>query len=165
MGENAWLQHVAPLNLDPDFIAAAGTSHGPKVLADRFAAMIPQRYVDASRDWLQSWFHLADVPRAVVEADSAATMSVVRQCFSAAAIPGVVADEAAVVDVPVLHGYGEVDVSPEPRAEPRFYRRSPDITTLVVPGSGHCHNMASTRHLLWRRVLAWTEHVGRYADG
>jgi pimeloyl-ACP methyl ester carboxylesterase len=92
-------------------------------------------------------------------------MSVVRQCFSAAAIPGVVADEAAVVDVPVLHGYGEVDVSPEPRAEPRFYRRSPDITTLVVPGSGHCHNMASTRHLLWRRVLAWTEHVGRYADG
>jgi pimeloyl-ACP methyl ester carboxylesterase len=73
----------------------------------------------------------------------------------------VVSEEAALVDVPVLLGYGEVDVSPDPSAEARFYQRSTDITTLVVPGSGHCHNMASTRHLLWQPLLEWAERVGR----
>jgi len=158
-------QHVAPLNLDPDFIAAAATAQGRKKLAEQFAGMIPEPYLEASRDWLHSWFHLADVPPAVVEADTATTKSVVPRSFSAAAIPGIVADEAALIEVPVLLGYGAVDVSPEPRAEPRFYRRSPHITTLVVAGSAHCHNMASTRHLLWRQLLAWAEQVGRAADG
>jgi pimeloyl-ACP methyl ester carboxylesterase len=158
-------QHVAPLNLDPDFIAAAATVDGRKMLAEQFASLIPEPYLDASRDWLQSWFHLADVPRAVVEADTVITKSVVPRCFSAAAIPGIVADEAGLIEVPVLLGYGEVDVSPEPRAEPRFFRRSPHITTLVLAASAHCHNMASTRRLLWRQLLAWAEQVGHPPGG
>jgi pimeloyl-ACP methyl ester carboxylesterase len=154
-------QHVAPLNLDPDFIAAAATPHGRKVLADQFASMIPEQYIEASRDQLQGWFHLPDVPPTVVEADTLTTRSVVPRCFSAAAIPGVVTEEAALVDVPVLLGYGEVDVSPDPSTEAQFYARSTDITTLVVPGSGHCHNMASTRHLLWQQLLEWAGRIGR----
>ncbi len=154
-------QHVAPLNLDPDFIAAAATRDGRKVLADQFASMIPDQYAEAPRDFQQSWFHLPDVPPAVVEADNRMTRSVVPRCFSAGAIPGVVCEEAALVDVPVLLGYGEVDVSPDPSAEAQFYPRSTDVTTLVVPGSGHCHNMASTRHLLWRQLLEWAGRIGR----
>jgi pimeloyl-ACP methyl ester carboxylesterase len=154
-------QHVAPLNLDPDFIAAAATPHGREVLADQFAGLIPEPYTEAIRDFQQKWFHLPDVPAAVLEADDRMTRSVVPRCFSAGAIPGVVSEEAALVDVPVLLGYGEVDVSPDPSAEARFYQRSTDITTLVVPGSGHCHNMASTRHLLWQPLLEWAERVGR----
>ncbi|ORW09999.1 alpha/beta hydrolase [Mycobacterium kyorinense] len=149
-------QHVAPLNLDPEFIAAAATPQGRAALIDQFASMIPEPYMDTSRDWLQSWFHLADVPPDVVQADNLTTISVAPQCFSAAAIPGVTADEAALVDVPVFLGYGEMDVSPDPHSEARFYSRSPDVTTFVVPGSAHCHNMASTRHLLWQRLLDWT---------
>ena len=59
----------------------------------------------------------------------------------------------------MLIGYGAVDVSPEPRAEARLYRNSPDITTVVLAGSAHCHNMASSRHQLWRRLLAWAAAV------
>ena len=79
-------------------------------------------------------------------------------------IPGVVAEHAAQIDVPVLIGYGAVDVSPEPRAEARLYRNSPDITTLVLAGSAHCHNMASSRQQLWQRLLTWAETVTRPSE-
>lgn len=149
-------QYVAPLNFDPEFIAAAATPQGRAALIEQFAGMLLEPYMETSRDWLQSWFHLDDVPPDVVRADNLTTISVAPRCFSAAAIPGVTALEAAQVDVPVFLGYGEVDVSPDPHAEAAFYRGSPDVTTFVVPGSAHCHNMATTRHLLWQRLLDWT---------
>lgn len=52
-----------------------------------------------------------------------------------------------------------VDVSPDPRAEAGLYRSCPDITTVVLADSAHCHNMASSRHRLWRRPLEWTATV------
>ena len=58
-----------------------------------------------------------------------------------------------------LVGYGVVDVSPDPRAEAGLYRNSPDITTLVLADSAHCHNMASSRYRLWRRLLDWAAAV------
>ncbi len=108
---------------------------------------------------MQSWFHLADVPADVVAADSVTAKSVVPRVFGTAMIPGVVADHAARIDVPVLIGYGVVDVSPDARAEARLYCNSPDITTVVLADSAHCHNMASSRHRLWRRLLAWAAMV------
>jgi len=50
-------------------------------------------------------------------------------------------------------------VSPDPRAEAGLYCASPDITTVVLTDSAHCHNMASSRHRLWRRLLAWAAVV------
>jgi pimeloyl-ACP methyl ester carboxylesterase len=163
-------QHVAPLNLDPAFIARAASPEGRAALAEEILSALPQPYFEGPREHMSSWFHLADVPADVVEADSVSTKSVVPRVFGTAMIPGVVAEHAAQIDVPVLIGYGAVDVSPEPRAEARLYRNSPDITTVVLAGSAHCHNMASSRHQLWGRLLTWaatvtrpTEHVTRRA--
>jgi len=152
-------QHVAPLNLDPAFIARAATPQGRAAIAGEILAALPQAYFEGPREHLQSWFHLDDVPADVVETDSATTKSVVPRVFGTAMIPGVVAEHAARIDVPVLIGYGVVDVSPEPRAEARLYRSSPDITTVVLAGSAHCHNMASSRQRLWRRLLDWTAAI------
>jgi len=152
-------QHVAPLNLDPAFIARAATSQGRAALAAEILAALPQSYFEGPREHLQSWFHLPDVPADVVETDLGTTKSVVPRVFGTAMIPGVVAEHAAHIDVPVLIGYGAVDVSPEPRAEARLYPSSPDVTTVVLAGSAHCHNMSSSRHQLWRRLLAWTATV------
>jgi pimeloyl-ACP methyl ester carboxylesterase len=149
-------QHVAPLNLDPAFIARAATPQGRAAIAAKILAALPQPYFEGPREHLQSWFHLDDVPAHVIETDSATTKSVVPRVFGTAMVPGVVVEHAAQIDVPVLIGYGVVDVSPEPRAEARLYRNSPDITTVVLPGSAHCHNMASSRQRLWRRLLDWT---------
>lgn len=148
-------QHVAPLNLDPAFVAKATTRQGRRELVEQITAAIPDPYVLTPRGDLQSWFHLPDVPAAVVEHDRATTLSVVPRSFGAGAVPGIAADEAGRIAVPVFLGYGEVDVSPDPDAEADFYRRSPDVTTMVLPSSAHCHNMAATRHQLWERLLSW----------
>jgi hypothetical protein len=71
----------------------------------------------------------------------------------------VVVGEAAAIEVPVLVANGEVDVCPNPRSEPAAYVSSTDITTFVVPRSGHMHNFAGTRHLLWRRIESWAGGV------
>ncbi len=152
-------QHVAPLNLGADFIARAATPQGRATLAREILSALPEPYFEGPREHLQSWFHLADVPADVVAADCVTAASVVPRVFGAAMIPGIVAEHAARVEVPVLLGYGEVDVSPDPRAEAGLYRSSPDITTVVLADSAHCHNMASGRHRLWRRLLTWVETV------
>jgi pimeloyl-ACP methyl ester carboxylesterase len=152
-------QHVAPLNLDPAFIARSATPQGRAVLAEEILSALPQPYFEGPREHMLSWFHLADVPADVVEADSVTTKSVVPRVFGTAMIPGIVAERAAQIEVPVFIGYGAVDVSPDPRAEAGLYRNSPDITTVVLAGSAHCHNMASSRHQLWRRLLAWAAIV------
>ncbi|CDO87669.1 lysophospholipase [Mycobacterium triplex] len=152
-------QYVAPLNLDPAFIARAATADGRKVLAQEILSALPDAYFEGPREHLQSWFHLDDVPADVVAADCVTAKSVVPRIFGTAMIPGVVADHAALIDVPVLLGYGAVDVSPNPRAEAALYSSSPDITTVVVADSAHCHNMASSRLRLWQRLLAWTDVV------
>ncbi len=157
-------QHVAPLNLDPAFIARGATPQGRAALAEEILSALPQPYFEGPRDQMSSWFHLDDVPAAVVEADSLTTKSVVPRIFGTAMIPGVVAERAAQIDVPVLIGYGAVDVSPEPRAEARLYRSSPDITTVVLAGSAHCHNMAASRHRLWARLLTWAATVIHPSD-
>jgi pimeloyl-ACP methyl ester carboxylesterase len=157
-------QHVAPLNLDAAFIARGATPQGRAELAETILSSLPQAYFEGPREYLQSWFHLDDVPADVIEADYTTTKSVVPRVFGLAMIPGVVAEHAAEIDVPVLVGYGAVDVSPDPRAEALLYRSSPDITTVVVAGSAHCHNMASSRHRLWRRVLAWAAAVVAVED-
>lgn len=148
-------QHVAPLNLDVAFIAKAATPQGRTELVEQITAAIPERYIQTPRGDLQSWFHLPDVPPAVVEADHATTLSVVPRRFGAGAVPGITADEAALIEVPVFLGYGAVDVSPDPGAEAAFYGRSPEVTTMLLESSAHCHNMASTRHQLWDRLLSW----------
>jgi pimeloyl-ACP methyl ester carboxylesterase len=152
-------QHVAPLNLETAFIARAATPQGRAELAREILSALPQPYFEGPREHLQSWFHLADVPADVVAADSVTAKSVVPRVFGTAMIPGVVAEHAARIDVPVLVGFGVVDVSPDPRAEASLYRSSPDITTVVLADSAHCHNMASSRHRLWRRLLDWTATV------
>ena len=152
-------QHVAPLNLDPEFIARAATAQGRAELVQQILSALPEPYFEGPREHLQSWFHLADVPADVVAADCVTAKSVVPRVFGTAMIPGVVAEHAAQIDVPVLIGYGVVDVSPDPRAEAGLYRRSPDITTVVVADSAHCHNMASSRQRLWRRLLDWAATV------
>jgi pimeloyl-ACP methyl ester carboxylesterase len=152
-------QHVAPLNLDAAVIVRCATAHGRAEMAAQILSALPQPYFEGPREHLQSWFHLRDVPADVVAADCVTARSVVPRVFGTAMIPGVVAEHAARIDVPVLVGYGVVDVSPDPRAEADLYRSSPDITTVVLADSAHCHNMASSRHRLWRRLLAWAATV------
>jgi pimeloyl-ACP methyl ester carboxylesterase len=157
-------QAVAQLDLPPELVDAAATPEGRAALVEQMAAGMPEPYVTGDRAPLRSWFHLDDVPDEVIAADDAATLTVVpRRCAAASTVPGITADAAGMIDVPVLLAYGEVDVSPEPHAEPAFFSASPDVTLFLLPGSGHCHNLATTRHRLWSRLFAWGETAIRPA--
>jgi pimeloyl-ACP methyl ester carboxylesterase len=111
-------------------------------------------------------FHYDDVPSAIVEADMVGFptrrggtpewgSATVPPCAVSMLSPGVVAPEAAVINVPVFVGVGERDVVPDPLAEPRAYARSRDVTVSVCPRMSHMHNFASTRERFWHRLHSW----------
>jgi pimeloyl-ACP methyl ester carboxylesterase len=151
---------VGPLNLPDDMVAAARSPEGRASLIDQIAGAMPDRYIQGDRADLSPWFHLTDVPADVVERDLATTLTVVpRRAAAGSSVPYVTADAAAEVDVPVFLAYGDVDVSIDPRTEPAAFSRSRDLTLYVLPASGHCHNMASSRALLWDRLALWCESV------
>ncbi|HLZ97861.1 MAG TPA: hypothetical protein VKP66_07905, partial [Steroidobacteraceae bacterium] len=121
-------------------------------------------------------FHWEDVPPDIVNADIVGGYPLRRPPvppFGSASIPpcavtmmspGAIAAEAAAVRVPVFVGVGERDVCPDPRAEPRAYADSPDITLCIVPRMAHMHNFAGTREMLWARLERWIGSVPEPPD-
>ncbi|MDT3442217.1 MULTISPECIES: alpha/beta hydrolase [unclassified Pseudofrankia] len=112
-------------------------------------------------------FHAADEEAELVEADLGSPADALPRWRSAARpaaaasmmAPGVVADDAAAIDVPVLIACGDIDVVPDPWAEPTAYRGSRDVSVCVVPRMCHMHNFARTREVLWDRVAAFARAV------
>jgi pimeloyl-ACP methyl ester carboxylesterase len=76
-------------------------------------------------------------------------------------LPGVMAGEAARIDVPVLLATGERDVCRPPAEEIATFTAATDISVFVVPRSAHMHNFAATRTLLWERLDEFVTHVTR----
>src|SRR5262249_59945350 len=77
--------------------------------------------------------------------------------------PGVVAPEAAAVDVPVLSAFGERDVGGDPKGEPRAFPSAPSVDLYVCPRMGHMHNFAGTRALIFKRIDTWAGWVAAVA--
>ena len=122
-------------------------------------------------------FHFDDVPEDIVAEDMLgypARIGVPVPIWAATHMPGgplfapergplgpnVVTAEAAAITVPVFIANGEIDVCPDPLAEPTAYPKSPDITTMVLPSASHMHNFAGTREILWRRLESWALTIG-----
>ena len=73
-------------------------------------------------------------------------------------LPGNVAAEAARLRVPVLVANGARDpLLTGPRASAEQYPAAAGVATVVLPDTGHNHNVAPTRHLLWRELARWAE--------
>lgn len=111
-------------------------------------------------------FFWSDVPADIVEEDigggwpvrervPAFGSATLPSCSVAMLSPGYVAAEAAAVNCPVFIGLGERDTAREPRREPSAYESSMDITLFVCDQMAHMHNFASTRAMLWDRLVAW----------
>jgi pimeloyl-ACP methyl ester carboxylesterase len=80
-------------------------------------------------------------------------------------LPGVMAAEAARIDVPLLLVTGERDVCRPPAEEIAMLKAATDISVFVVPRAGHMHNFAATRTLLWERLDEFVTHVARTKEG
>jgi alpha-beta hydrolase superfamily lysophospholipase len=118
----------------------------------------------APRELLHALFHAPNVPTDVILADDRAQSRVPVRAASQVTTAGFVRRYAEVIDVPILLGLGDSDVAPDPRAEPRNYPSSRDISLMVIDGSAHCHNFSSARAALWDRIAAWIPTVVGNSD-
>ncbi len=153
-------------------LAVLGFPHGVMDLRGGRASLPTREQVEAAaaagkldapalldRRPLHPLFHWDDVPAAVIEADDAAATPTPGIAGAIGIVPYIGADHAARIDVPVLVGFGERDNARDAWAEVAPYRSAPDVTLVVLPRSGHCHNLASTRTVLWDRLARWIASV------
>jgi alpha-beta hydrolase superfamily lysophospholipase len=106
-------------------------------------------------------FHWEDVPAAVIAADDALNVEVPASIGIDSIRTRIVTEEAGQIEAPVYVCLGERDVSPDPHAEPSYYRSSRDVTLHILPRSGHCQTFASTRREMWDRLDHWSRWVAR----
>jgi pimeloyl-ACP methyl ester carboxylesterase len=111
-------------------------------------------YERVNRALISSTFHWEDVSPQALAADEAMSTAFL-SIMAWEARHAHTAQEAAAIQTPVFLAFGERDVSPDPWAEPAFYRSSPDITLYRLPRTAHCHNFAPLRRRLWDRLDAW----------
>jgi pimeloyl-ACP methyl ester carboxylesterase len=74
--------------------------------------------------------------------------------------PGYAAPWAERITCPVFLGFGDADVSADPRREPTGYPRSRHITVATFPDMAHMHNFADTREQLWEALDDWLPRRG-----
>ena len=106
---------------------------------------------------LRHHFYWDDVPPEVIAADDLSNTDIPGVCGLLSVVPFIASDHAGRVTCPVFIGLGERDSTPDHHNEPRAYYSSDDITLYLLPKSGHCHNMANTRHQMWDRLARWVE--------
>jgi pimeloyl-ACP methyl ester carboxylesterase len=104
---------------------------------------------------LHEGFHWDDVPADVIAFDDTLRVEVPYVLSMESISTGIVSADAGRIDVPVYICLGERDVSPDPYAEPSYYKASPYVTLHILPRSGHCQNFASTRTEMYDRIDRW----------
>ena len=50
-------------------------------------------------------------------------------------------------------------MSPSPHTEVAAYSGSDDVRLVVLSGSAHCHNTATTRQVLWETLAGWVADI------
>lgn len=112
-------------------------------------------YALRDRALLRETFHWDDVPDDVIAFDDSLVVEVPYVLSAQATMTGIVTADAATIGVPIYINLAERDVSPDPHAEPGYYRASRDITLHILPRSGHCQNFANTRLEMFDRIDHW----------
>jgi pimeloyl-ACP methyl ester carboxylesterase len=115
----------------------------------------PDGYYTMNRSLLRSQFHFDDVPDDVIMADDAQATVLPRAALHTVAATPTGRPLASTVDVPIFQGWGERDNSPDPHSDGAYFGSCTDYTLYVLPRSGHCHNLATTRAAMWDRLVAW----------
>jgi alpha-beta hydrolase superfamily lysophospholipase len=72
-----------------------------------------------------------------------------------AMLPGMIAADAAAIDVPILIALGDSDLHGDPHRTPAAYPGSPDITLLVLRDTRHNHFLYPSRTAFFDRVARW----------
>ena len=113
----------------------------------------------ADRKPLQHHFYWEDVPADVIAADELTNTPLPGVTGPLSIVPFIATDHAGRIECPVFLGLGERDSTTGHHEEPRAYTACRDLSLFVLPGSAHCHNTATTRQLLWNRLVRWIDDL------
>ena len=72
-----------------------------------------------------------------------------------ALIPGSMKPELDRIDVPTFIAFGDHDIAGDIAALPGQLPECTDLTLITLKDTGHNHNHADSRVLLWRRLIGW----------
>jgi hypothetical protein len=148
---------VAPVGWTNQVMELGEPFEPPTLPADAPPA---SRYVVVERGTLQRrLFYWPDIPESLISYDERCATVIPITLLGEIMRPRTVATYAGAITAPVFLAFGVRDNCKDPHREPTTYPACPDITLYILPQSGHCHNFASSRVLLWKRLLAWTTCV------
>ena len=100
-------------------------------------------------------FGRAKVERKAVEALAPARDRLLPQVATLVLIPGSIASDCGGIDVPVFLALGDLDFCGPPHDIPASFPKSPDVTLLILPETGHTHFIFPSRVTLFRRLHDW----------
>jgi alpha-beta hydrolase superfamily lysophospholipase len=137
------------------------TSGEPVVLnaIELAAQAVPEGEPHPLLRWIEWGFYGGESDPSTFEDPERWTTSVYPAVVGSVTTPGVIAQEAAAVRVPVLLAVGEIDTVADLSAEVFAYQSTTDIELFVCPRMGHMHNFAPTAELLWHRIDRWGSWV------
>ena len=113
-------------------------------------------YHGAPRRFFSGIFHVAGVADDLVAYDEKECETLISRVAGVDGMtPGYAAPWAERITCPVFLGFGDSDVSSDPRREPTGYPGSRHITVATFPDMAHMHNFADTREQLWQALHRW----------
>ncbi len=124
--------------------------------------MPPEPYVDYAENDRAAQrynFYWDDVPEAVIRYDDTMAVPTPTRIGLDSIRLDIIKDDAAAIDVPVLFGNSERDVSPDPQGEAARFPRCTDFTMYLLPRAAHCQTYAGTRTVFWDRLHSWSRSI------
>lgn len=110
-------------------------------------------------------FCLPDTDPAGLAALVAAATNVLPLPGTLSLLPGNISDYIRQITVPVFLGGGDHEPWHQAAELVPAFQSSADITFYTLVDAAHNHNVASTRELLWRRLLGWAAVVATADPG
>ena len=151
-----------PEVLTEEELAVTGPSL--EAIEPRIVALARERFRPHStiprRQPARGTFFAADVPASVRKAFADQAVPLLFTSGLTSMIPRSVAAERATVEVPTFLAYGDDDLTSDFEQSVADFRGAPSVDLFVLAASGHCHNQASSRQVLWARIVDWINSLG-----
>jgi pimeloyl-ACP methyl ester carboxylesterase len=100
-----------------------------------------------------------DTPSAVRDAFARLRTGLLYTCGLASIVTGSTDYQKAAITAPLFLALGDHDLLTDLAECVSRYPRVGDATLFRLAGSGHCHNIAATRVVLWERIIMWLRSV------
>ena len=106
-------------------------------------------------------FFTESVPDEVRAAFRMAAVPLLPVCGLTSMVPHSAHHEKASIDVPAFLAFGDHDLIDDYVGTVTQFPAVEDLALFVLRDSGHCHNQATYRAVLWDRFVAWVRDASR----